>query len=272
MEAEHALLGRLIAVPEARQLDVLANLLEKRGAVVVRCPLIGIKDAPDQQPVTAWLQRFIENPPDLVVFYTGEGIERLVACARRAGIEAEFVGALAKPAKLTRGPKPKRALRRLELEPQLEAAAPTTQGLIETLRNIELTGKRVALQLYNPGQTPELVDYLHARGVDADCVAPYVYASAAEDREVIDLIERMRSGRIDAIAFTSKAQIQRLRKLAHERNLTQALETGLDKTRVAAIGPVVAAELAAAGIRVDAMPEDSYSMKPLVSSLCTLLG
>jgi hypothetical protein len=38
------------------------------------------------------------------------------------------------------------------------------------------------------------------------------------------------------------------------------------------IGPVVAAELESLGIRVDAMPEDSYSMKPLVKSVCELLG
>jgi uroporphyrinogen-III synthase len=209
MDAERALQNRVIAVPEARQLDVLANLLEKRGAAVVRCPLVGIDDTPDQQPVIAWLKRLIDAPPDLVVFYTGEGIERLLGCARRAGIGAQFVKALANTAKLTRGPKPKRALRRLELEPQFEALTPTTQGLIETLRTVELAGKRIAVQLYNAEQPRELIDYLRERGVEADCVAPYVYASAAEDRQVVELIERLKNGRIDAIAFTSKAQIQR---------------------------------------------------------------
>ena len=41
---------------------------------------------------------------------------------------------------------------------------------------------------------------------------------------------------------------------------------------MAAIGPVVAAELANDGIRVDTMPDDNYSMKPLVTSLCELLA
>jgi hypothetical protein len=41
---------------------------------------------------------------------------------------------------------------------------------------------------------------------------------------------------------------------------------------VAAVGPVVRDELASAGVRVDATPEQSYFMKPLVTSLCALLG
>jgi hypothetical protein len=60
--------------------------------------------------------------------------------------------------------------------------------------------------------------------------------------------------------------------LAQERQLEPALRTGLTRTRVAAVGPIVAAELAAAGLRVDAIPKHSYSMKPLVTSLCELLG
>ena len=90
-----ALAGRTIAVPETRQLDVLASLLERRGAAVLRCPLVGIRDAPDQQPVIAWVKRRLATPSDdLIVFYTGEGVERLHDCARRFGIEADFLAAL----------------------------------------------------------------------------------------------------------------------------------------------------------------------------------
>jgi uroporphyrinogen-III synthase len=271
-DVDPALRGRLIAVPEARQLDVLTGLLEKRGAAVLRCPLVGIKDAADETPVIEWIRRRIATPTDLLVFYTGEGIERLLGFARRVDVEADFVAALRRTPKLTRGPKPKRALRRLELEPEYEAVEPTTEGLIETLRGIDLAGKRVAVQLYNAEQDPELLDYLRERGVEPDSVAPYVYASAVEDRQVVELIERFQQGGVDAIAFTSKAQVQRLVKLARDRKLDGALRAGLARTRVAAVGPVVAAELENAGFRVDAMPEDSYSMKPLVTALCTLLA
>jgi uroporphyrinogen-III synthase len=103
-------------------------------------------------------------------------------------------------------------------------------------------------------------------------VAPYVYASAADDERVAALIGELAAGRVDAIAFTSKAQVQRLLELARKRRLGDALKSGLARTKVAAIGPVVAAELAQGGIRVDTTPTESYSMKPLVTSLCELFG
>ena len=61
-------------------------------------------------------------------------------------------------------------------------------------------------------------------------------------------------------------------QLAQKRGLEAALRSGFKRTKVAAIGPVVAAELTSAHISVDAMPEESYSMKPLVTSVCELLG
>ena len=66
--------------------------------------------------------------------------------------------------------------------------------------------------------------------------------------------------------------MQRLLELARKRRLEEALRAGLKRTKVAVIGPVVAAELKNLGVRVDAMPGDSYSMKPLVTSVCDLLG
>lgn len=271
-ENDRVLTGKVIAVPETRQLDVLAGLLERRGANVLRCPLVGIVDAPDAAPVVAWIERLIAQPADLIVFYTGEGIERLLGFARRAGIEAPFVAALKRIPKLTRGPKPKRALRELGLAAEYSATEPTTAGLVAAARAIPAPLRRVAIQLYSESQDPQLRADFEQRGVETDCVAPYVYASAADDDRVVELIGALAAGGIAAIAFTSKAQVGRLLDIAHDRGLTSQLRAGLERTRVAAIGPVVNADLVAAGIRVDAMPAESYSMKPLVTSLCELLA
>ena len=270
-ESDRVLAGKVVAVPEARQLDVLASLLERRGASVLRCPLVGIVDSPDEAGVVGWIERLIATPTDLVVFYTGEGVQRLVGFASRAGREAAFIAALGRTPKLTRGPKPKRALKTLELEPEHSATEPTTAGMIDTAKSITTPLRRVALQLYNQDQDRQLADYFEQRGAAVDCVAPYVYASKADDDRVAALIGEIEAGRVDAIAFTSKAQVQRLLELAQKRGLETALRSGLQRTKVAAIGPVVAADLEGARISVDAMPEESYSMKPLVTSLCQLL-
>lgn len=267
-----ALRGKTIAVPESRQLDVLAGLLERRGAAVLRCPLVAIEDAPDEAPIIAWLERLIASPPGVMVFYTGEGVQRLHDSAAAAGLDLQFVAVLHGVKKLARGPKPKRALDRLGLGVDLTPPEPTTAGLIAALEPLELAGMRVGVQLYSPDQEPTLLDFLRARGAVVDAVAPYVYRPAANDERVADLIATLARGAIDAIAFTSKAQVHRLREVAHERGLEDALAAGLRQTKIAAVGPVAAAELEAAGFEVAAMPEDSFSMKPLVTALCELLG
>ena len=72
------LAGKTAAVPETRELDVMAQLFERRGATVIRCPLVAILDAPDAKPIEAWLQRFIAGACDDLVLFTGEGLRRLL--------------------------------------------------------------------------------------------------------------------------------------------------------------------------------------------------
>src|SRR5690606_19480379 len=255
-----------VAVPESRQLEVLASLLERRGARVVRCPLVAIRDADDEQAVTAWLARTVETPPALLVFYTGEGVERLAAFAARSGIEDGFAKALARTRILTRGPKPKRALRALGVPATIDAPEPTTPGIVRALASLPLEGERIGVQLYGPAPPRELAEHCAARRIEPDYVVPYRYATQVEGDEVAALIRALAGGAIDAIAFTSTAQVERLFGVAAERGLAAELDRGLAAVRVAAVGPVVAQALAARGVRVDAVPDESFHLKPLVNA------
>lgn len=261
----------LVALPETRQLDVLANLLERREVDVLRCPMIAIEDSPDTASVVAWLERLCAGSMDLIVLYTGEGVRRLTGFAERAAMRQRFVEALARTPLLTRGPKPVRALRELDLRPTHTAAAPTTAGVLTTLAGIAVEGKRVGIQLYGAEPLPELTAALTSRGAAVDCVAPYVYASESDEAAVRSLIGRLGSREIDAIAFTSKAQVERLAAVAAAAGVEAKLNAGLASTIVAAVGPVVARELTNLGVRVDVVPESDYFMKPMVSALMARL-
>lgn len=260
-----------VALPETRQLDVLANLLERRGVDVLRCPLVAIRDSPHREAVVAWIERFCDDPMDLFVIFTGEGVRRLAGFAERAGLRDRFVAALGETPLLTRGPKPVRALRELGLRPRHEAAAPTTEGVIETLGGLDLAGKRVGIQLYGADPNERLMAWLADRGVEPDCVAPYVYASESDDRAVEALIGELADGALDAIAFTSKAQVERVAAVARRTGSTAALAAGLERTVVAAVGPVVAAELEGQGVTVDVVPASDFFMKPMVTLLMARL-
>ena len=80
--------GRRIVVPETRELGQLVRMLEERGADTVSCPMIAIRDAPDPEPVEAWLRRFAGGACDDLVLMTGEGLRRLLGFARRLDLES----------------------------------------------------------------------------------------------------------------------------------------------------------------------------------------
>jgi uroporphyrinogen-III synthase len=258
------LTGRTIAVPEARELDVFADLLERRGATVLRCPLVAIRDAPDPTPVLAWIRRFAGGGCDDLILLTGEGLHRLVGCIERhePALKAPFLRELDRVRKITRGPKPARALKELGLATDLAADTPTTEGIIQTLRGVDLAGRRVGLQLYGAEPNVPLVEFLQGVGASVFTVAPYVYAGAADDRAVQALLERMTSGTLDAIAFTSASQVDQL--FAGRGDIARK---ALGETLVAAVGPIVAAALADRGVQTQVMPTESFFLKPLTTAL-----
>jgi uroporphyrinogen-III synthase len=266
------LTGRLIALPETRQLDVLAAMLEKRGAGVLRCPLVSILDVEDAEPVNRWLRGCIESPFDDFIILTGEGIRRLRGFASRLGVEAQWIESLRGTRKLARGPKPGRALQEIGLKPELQAVEPTTEGVIATLDGLDLRGHRVAVQLYGEDPNERLMTYLSGRGVKPETVAPYRYASQSDDKQVQSLIGRLAMGEIDAITFTSSPQYRRLVEVAEKNGLRAQLTAGLGKTVVAAVGPVMAGVLQADGVRVEAIPEESFFMKPMVTRLAEVFA
>lgn len=261
--------GRRIAVPETRELDVFSSLLERRGAQVLRCPLISIRDAPDPAPVLAWIRAFNDGACDDLILLTGEGLRRLLGCAQRhdQALQAAFVARLSQVRKITRGPKPGRALREIGLRADIEAVAPTTAGVIQTLAPLDMKGRRVGVQLYGSEPNLPLQQAITAAGASPLPVSPYVYADAADRDAVIALIDELAAGRVHAIAFTSMAQVDRLYRVASESGRDAALQQGMTRTVVAAVGPVVADALAARGVAVQAMPAGDFFMKPLMRAL-----
>lgn len=261
--------GRLIALPETRELDRLAQMLEEQGAETLRCPMVAIKDAPDPAPIRDWLTRL---PCDDLIFFTGEGLRRLHGFSQRLGLEAGFLNALRMARKITRGPKPERALRELGLKSDLRAKEPTTDGLIAALSAVDLRGHRVGVQLYPGNPNVKFTDFLEQVGAEPDPVLPYVYASAADAERVTELIEQMARSEVDVVAFTSSPQVQRLFDVAKTTGREERLQTALHATAIAAVGPVVAGELERRGLRVSITPDHGYFLKPLVSAIAAALS
>ena len=96
---------------------------------------------------------------------------------------------------------------------------------------------------------------------------PYAYRTVLEERELRELVTRMASGQIDVIVFTSRAQVDALFEATGRLDLRSALEAGLRRTRIAAVGPIVASTLRTRGLRPGIVPSELFFMKSLVKEI-----
>ena len=265
--------GYRILILETREEAQFSRLLTEQGADVLQCPMFTIHDAPDSNPIEAWIRRFVQKPCNDLVLMTGEGLRRLMKVARRIDLEQDFIAAVGRARKFARGPKPGRALREIGLEPQVTTEKPTSEGIAEMLSRVDLRGHRVGLQLYPDKDHSVLIRAITAQGAEVDTVLPYVYDAQAADANIVTAIDEMAQGRIDAIALTSSGQVRRLMEVAQAHQCEARLRDGLARTPIASVGPVVSDELKSHGLRTDIYPaNDAYFIRPLISAMAAVLG
>src|SRR4029078_3780709 len=110
--------GKRIAVPEMRELEVFSGLLERRGAEVLRCPLVTIYDSPHSAQVLAFAVKLADGGFAAFILITAEGLTRILSCIDKyePSLRPRFVEGLGKLRTVTRGPKPARALSALGLK------------------------------------------------------------------------------------------------------------------------------------------------------------
>jgi len=265
--SEKALSGLAILVPESRELDLFASMLEAEGGGVLRCPLVKILDLEDTGDAERWITEAIEIRFDDIIWLTGEGLRRLLAIAGRMNKGVAFAAALGRARNITRGPKPARALREIGLAPSLTAGTPTSQGVLDTLSAHDLTGRTIGVQLYPGDGAMPLLAELQARGAQIRPVTPYRYVSEAQNEAVADVIRTLAAGDIGLVVFTATPQVERLFQVARQSGLEKELVAGLGRTPIAAIGPVVEGTLRQHGIEPALMPQSSFHLKPMLRAI-----
>lgn len=256
-----------ILVPESRELDLFARMLEAEGATALRCPLVRILDLDDTDQAKSWIEHAIAGTFADIVWLTGEGLRRLLPIAEKMNRREDFVAALAPVRHITRGPKPVRALRELGIAPGLAAASPTSQGVLDALASEDLTGRAIGVQLYPGDGAQALPAALRARGAKVWTVTPYRYASDAETADVAKIIHRLAAGEIGLVVFTATPQVERLFQVAGESGLVQELAAALARTPLAAVGPVVEQALHQHGLAPALRPDGNFHLKPLVRAI-----
>jgi uroporphyrinogen-III synthase len=258
--------GKMIAILESRYGEELAALVRRRGAFAMHAPALA--ETPDLDP--AALARLVaaleRDAPRAFVFQTGVGTHALFDATDRVGLTPRLLSILEKTQIAVRGPKPAGPLRARGVRIDRNAKAPcTTAEVLDAMRDLVLDGGTVVVQRYGSANA-ELDRALEARGARVIEVPLYRWSLPADTRPLVELMDALVLGRVDAVAFTNAVQVRNLMTLAEALGRGRAVEAGLGTTLVASIGPVCTKALEEYGIKagVEAHPP---KLGPFVQAL-----
>jgi len=258
--------GKTVAILESRFGEQLADLVSKRGGHPLRAPALAEVPDVDTPFVANLVAELNSDPAKIAIFQTGVGTHALFRATDSLGLTGNLLALLAQMVVVARGPKPTAALRSRGVRINLSAQEPyTTNEVLKALETVRVAGERVIVQRY--GMTnAELEKALTARGARIVEIATYRWSLPDDTRPLLELIASLEQGRVDAVTFTSAAQVRNLFSIARQQGRADSLKAGLNRTLVASIGPVCSNALKQFGVAVGIEPHPP-KLGPLVSAL-----
>jgi uroporphyrinogen-III synthase len=259
--------GFRIAVTSDRRSGDLIDAFERRGASVMHAPTLRIVNAAEDEPVIADTRAIIAARPDLLLATTAYGIRRWFDVADAAGIGGALTEALGGTSILVRGPKARGGIRAAGLDDVGMSAEETSASLVDKVLETFPPGLTVAVQVH--GHQDELqLDRLRAVHRSVLTVAPYRWVAPNDsDHRVRRLIDAVCAAQLDCITFTSAPAVDALLSAADELGRRAELLAAMrDTVLTAAVGPVTAAPLLAAGL--EPIQPERFRMGALIRLVC----
>lgn len=239
------LAGFTVGVTAARRADELAALLERRGAVVVRAPVLRIVPLSDDAELLATTKELIDNAPDIVIATTAIGFRGWIEAADGWGIGEALLRRLGGVQLLARGPKVRGAVRAAGL---IEAWSPASESMAEVLERLldeGVEGRCIAVQLHGE-PLPGFSESLRAAGARVVGVPVYRWMPPEDIAPVDRLLDGVLARSVDAVSFTSAPAAASLLERADRRGQLEALLIALRHDVLpACVGPVTALPLQA---------------------------
>jgi len=253
--AKPPLLGKRILVTRPRaQAGRLATLLEASGAEVVTFPTIAIEPPEDWGPLDAAIRAL--GTYRWALFTSVNGVAAFRARLAHAGLDGR---SLAGRRVAAIGPQTADALRRAGIEPELVPDEYRAEGLLRALGPRLERGDRVLV--VRAAEAREVLPReLEAQGHPVTVVPAYRTVLAEHGGERI--LALLRSGRLDAVTFTSPSTVGGFLALVGHAEAQRLLEDVV----VAVIGPVTGDTAAQHGLRVTVMPRE-YTIPALADAL-----
>lgn len=250
-EAGGPLTGCVVVLTADRRKHEFASTLTRYGADVRHAPALTTVANIDGEQLIADTHALIAHPPEMVIITTAIGLRGWIEAAEAAGVGEELIATLRRVRLLARGAKARGALHTLGLEAAWVAETGTSAELIAHVKAQGAAGRTVAVQNHG-ARSDVLCAALADAGAIVDSLHVYQWGPPADPESHHHWVERAAAGEVDAVVFTSEPGAHSWLSTAQERNQLVEIQA---KNRaaellVAAIGPVTAAPLRAAGLDV----------------------
>lgn len=239
--------------------DEMASLIRRHGGVPLGAPVLQEHYLTDSPEVRRAVEEVCDGRVDVAILLTGVGADAMMGIADAMGRLDDFEAGLRETIVVARSPKPARILRRHKIPIAIMPPEPyTSADLTEAMAGLSLNGKRAIFQRYG-GPDSALPTYLREQGAGYQELTLYDWGLPNDVGPVLELMDRVESGEVDALAFTSRPQVPNLLSIAADAGREDALRRCLaGPVAVASVGPVCTRKLLESGINVDVEPEHPH--------------
>ena len=250
--ATRPLFGKRILVTRARvQASALTEKLTALGAACIEAPVIRIAPPADGYPALDGAIAEL-NAYQWLIFTSVNGVEHFFARLHAAGKDTRALG-YARVAAI--GAATSAALRAFGIRADLVPPEFRAEAVAEELRPLLPPRARILLPRAQEARDV-LPDTLRAHGATVDVVAAYETVPEIEDAAIA---QRLASGEIDMVTFTSSSTVKNLVKMLG--NITP-----LQQVKIACIGPVTADTARSFALEPDIVAKE-YTIDGLVRSI-----
>jgi uroporphyrinogen-III synthase len=264
-EAVAPLAGFTVGVTAARRADELGALLERRGATVMRAPVLRIVPLIDDAELLATTKQLLGDAPDIVVATTAIGFRGWIEAADGWGLGEALLRRLGEAELLARGPKVRGAVRAAGLTEAWSPASESMAEVLERLLDEGVDGRRIAVQLHGE-PLPGFIESLRVAGARVVAVPVYRWMPPEDLGPVDRLLDAVCARSIDAVSFTSAPAAASLLDRAGQRGKLDELIAAFRRdVLVACVGPVTALPLQAHDIPT--LQPERFRLGPLVQLL-----
>jgi len=254
--------GYNVGVAADRRAGEQIAMLERRGADVLHGAAIRTHPVSLDGDLAAALDALIRRPPDVTVLSTGIGVRGVVEAAEVLGRAEALVDALGTSRVMARGPKAHGAAVTAGLGVDWTTASGVSHEILAELGRTGIAGSRIAVQL-DGARTQPLADALGGLGAEVVPIPVYRWSLPDDTGPALRLAQAVADGRVDAVTFTARPQIESLCEIAETHGALGPLRRGFARGVTAAcVGPVCAEAAVEAGFGEPVVP-----IRPRLGSL-----